>query len=144
MHKNFSNEGHRLNVDIFRPPGEGLLGYGMAKDFLIYKSRGKEVPANQIHNLPKQLLMRWDTVFKVKSQIFSTSYQSYTTESLHQFQLPIKNIEKDIVDLNPKALVIGQGLWYARTYASSDFADLYRKDLRKQLKHFADISKKVA
>ena len=55
-----------------------------------------------------------------------------------------KQIVRHSIDLNPKALVIGQGLWYARTYASSDFADLYRKDLRKQLKHFADISKKVA
>ena len=79
VQKNFSNEGHRLNVDILRPWGEGLLGYGLAKDFSTFKSSGVELHASQTHNLSKQLVMRWDTVFKVKKRCFRYTVQGDTS-----------------------------------------------------------------
>ena len=63
------------------------------------------------------------------------------------FQVPIRQIESDIVDLKPKVLVIGQGLWYGISHPPAKFGtkfeNYYRNDLRIQLDKLVGILKKV-
>ena len=134
--------GHTLNVDIFRPRGEGLLGAPgtMKEDYWTYKTGGVKVQGNRNQQLSKQILMRWDTVFKVNV----LSLLCHFLSSIFSYQIPVKKIETDIVNLKPKALIIGQGLWYARFYEKLNFTDLYKIEIRKKLDNFVKISKKVA
>lgn len=52
-------------------------------------------------------------------------------------------MEKDIIDLNPKALVIGQGLWYPMEYPNSSFYDHYKNDLHGKMQDFLALNRKV-
>ena len=139
--KMFHREGQRLNVDIFRPKGEGLLGAPgtMKEDYWTYKTGGVKVQDDQNQQLSKQILMRWDTVFKVYVYTLFCHFQN----SIFPYQIPVKKIETDIMNLKPKALIIGQGLWYARFYEKSNFTDLYKTEIRKKLDNFVNISRKV-
>ena len=47
------------------------------------------------------------------------------------------------MDLKPKVLVIGQGLWYGISHPPTKFENYYRNDLRRQLDKLVGILKKV-
>ena len=52
-------------------------------------------------------------------------------------------MEKDIIDLNPKALIVGQGLWYPMEYPNSNYYVIYKNDLREKMKDFVALNRKV-
>ena len=52
-------------------------------------------------------------------------------------------METDIIELKPEAIIIGQGLWYPREYPNSSYYELYRNDLRENMKDMTSLKRKV-